>query len=59
MRVDLPDPLGPTRPMTPAAGSSTVSRSRAVIGPKRRVSPLVVTTDMGCLLWKQVNAHSH
>ena len=47
MRVDFPDPFGPTRPMTPAAGSSTVSRSRAVIGPNRRVRSVVVTTDMG------------
>ena len=49
MSVDFPDPFGPTRPMTPAAGSSTVSRSRAVIGPNRRVRSVVVTTDMRCL----------
>ena len=46
MRVDFPEPFGPTRPMTPAAGSSTVSRSRAVTGPNRRVSSVVVTMDI-------------
>ena len=50
MSVDFPDPFGPTRPMTPVAGSSTVSRSRAVIGPKRRVSAVVATMDMRCLM---------
>ena len=50
MSVDFPDPFGPTRPMTPAGGSSTVSRSRAVICPNRRVSPVVATTDMPFLV---------
>jgi hypothetical protein len=44
IRVDLPDPLGPTSPMTPAAGTSIFSRSTAVIAPNLRVRPVVVTT---------------
>jgi hypothetical protein len=44
IRVDLPDPLGPTSPITPAAGTSILSRSTAVMAPNRRVRPVVVTT---------------
>ena len=42
MRVDLPEPLGPTRPTTPPAGTARSRWSTATRSPKRRVRPAVL-----------------
>ncbi len=53
MSVDLPEPLGPTRPTTPLLAISRSSSRTATTSPKRRVSFSVRMTDMdasvGCV----------
>jgi hypothetical protein len=41
--VDLPDPFGPTKPVTPPEGTSKVKPSTATKSPNLRVRPLVVS----------------
>ena len=45
MRVDFPEPLGPTKPTTPPTGTSMVMSSTAVRSPNRLVNPRVVMAD--------------
>src|SRR5262249_55158371 len=44
MSVVLPAPLAPTRPKTAPHGTSRLTRSRATLAPKRRVSSRTSTT---------------
>ena len=51
MSVDLPEPLGPTRPTTPPPAISRSSSRTATMSPKRRVSLSVLMTDKGTSTW--------